>query len=743
MPVEEALYLNTIPFEYPKEPVTFYFSLDDGDGLKKLNHVNFPANIKDIYPGITNGDPLYTSFDRKMEGLQSLAIDFFLPENYYLVKRFYNRQLRHYLNRCNLFVEPNRITNDNQIWKLDNYQNPRQDCDQYNRFTLKMDYDQFNKRPQLLLSFDRPTLVYKTCVEEILRPSTDDPFTPTEKPQASADIIKRVLYKEERVREDGTTFTYRKIDKYKYLLENWEDFDSKNAYPIMNNKLATYLGFDNATDEEVETENSQYADFTTPNRYKKYYDKIQYFYKTYLDNDNFRALIPIAKDGFAWANKLQIGHTKYESKELLFGGKKVEVNPQMGVNNGPYENARGANIQIIGIFIKDDILPARNLLKYFRDGYSDHYFAGLKKYTGKDFTFAPPELHLQIENKKNPIPEIEHFLYNAGQNQKLDSDANYLALYLTPICKNATNKEDRKIYYQVKELLLKYKIVSQTIETTKMLAVLADDEKNKRKNFAFTLQNMAIAMNAKLGGTPWRINVRKQDELIIGIGAFKNIDTNTQYIGSAFSFDNTGAFTSFQYFQKDELKELAGSIKHAIITFSNANGIPARLIIHYYKEMSLVKEYPHIENVLNDLKLNIPVYIVTINKTESESVLLFDGKNSDLMPYSGRYIHLGNKSYLLCNNTRYENAQFRKKDGFPFPVKLKIECPSSAMQDIDTATIESLIDQIYQFSRIYWKSVKQQNLPVTIKYPSMIAQMMPHFNNASIDHIDTRNLWFL
>ena len=290
---------------------------------------------------------------------------------------------------------------------------------------------------------------------------------------------------------------------------------------------------------------------------------------------------------------------------------------------------------------------------------------------------------------------------------------------------------------------MKYRIVSQTIETTKMLTVLADDEKYKRKNFAFTLQNMAIAMNAKLGGTPWRINVRKQDELIIGIGAFKNIDTNTQYIGSAFSFDNTGAFTSFQYFQKDELKELAGSIKDAIITFSNANGMPARLIIHYYKEMSLLKEYPYIENVLNDLNLNIPVYIVTINKTESESVLLFGGKNSDLMPYSGRYIHLGNKTYLLCNNTRYENAQFRKKDGFPFPVKLKIECPSSTMQDIDTKTIESLIDQIYQFSRIYWKSVKQQNLPVTIKYPSMIAQMMPHFDNSSIDHINTRHLWFL
>ena len=263
MAVEEALYLNTIPFEYPKAPVTFYFSLNDRDGLKKLNYVNFPVNIRDIYPRITNADPLYTSFDREMDGLQSLPVDFSLSENYHLVKRFYNRQLRHFLNSCNLFVEPNRITKDNQIWKLDNYQNPRQDCDQYNRFTLKVDYDHFNKRPQLILSFDRPTLVYKTCVEDILKPATDDPFAASEKPQATAEIIKRVLYEEKREREDGTTFTYRKIDKYSYLVDNWDNFDSKNAYPIMNGKLAAYLGYDDATEEEIETENSQYANFTT------------------------------------------------------------------------------------------------------------------------------------------------------------------------------------------------------------------------------------------------------------------------------------------------------------------------------------------------------------------------------------------------------------------------------------------------------------------------------------------------
>lgn len=61
-----------------------------------------------------------------------------------------------------------------------------------------------------------------------------------------------------------------------------------------------------------------------------------------------------------------------------------------------------------------------------------------------------------------------------------------------------------------------------------------------------------------------------------------------------------------------------------------------------------------------------------------------------------------------------------------------------------TNIINELIDQVYQFSRIYWKSVKQQNLPVTIKYPEMVAQIAPHFNGGDIpSNIGNDNLWFL
>jgi hypothetical protein len=253
---------------------------------------------------------------------------------------------------------------------------------------------------------------------------------------------------------------------------------------------------------------------------------------------------------------------------------------------------------------------------------------------------------------------------------------------------------------------------------------------------------MAIAINAKLGGIPWRINTPTTQELVVGVGAFKNFDTNVQYIGSAFSFDNTGAFNSFEYFHHDQTAELAGSIEDAIIRFANVNNKPSRLVIHFYKEMS-EQEFEPIEQVLHNLGLDIPVFIVTINKTESEDFVVFDQKNNDLMPYSGRYINLGNKTYLLCNNTRYEDGNFKAMDGFPFPVKLKIDCPNDHALQSDTKIIEGLIDQVYQFSRIYWKSVKQQNLPVTIKYPEMVAQIAPNFIGADIPDEGKNSLWFL
>jgi hypothetical protein len=216
---------------------------------------------------------------------------------------------------------------------------------------------------------------------------------------------------------------------------------------------------------------------------------------------------------------------------------------------------------------------------------------------------------------------------------------------------------------------------------------------------------------------------------------------DVQYIGSAFSFNNNGSFNRFEYFMKDELDILAGSISNQIREYVAVNNAPDRLIIHFYKTMS-DEELQPILHALENLGLSIPVFIITINKTLSKDLVAFDESLAGLMPQSGTYISLANNKYLLFNNTRYSEEVIKSTEGWHFPIKLKIDC-TDKKQLKEVRIINDLIEQVYQFSRMYWKSVSHQNLPVTIKYPEMVAQIAPHFEGNDIPHFGKDNLWFL
>ena len=44
---------------------------------------------------------------------------------------------------------------------------------------------------------------------------------------------------------------------------------------------------------------------------------------------------------------------------------------------------------------------------------------------------------------------------------------------------------------------------------------------------------------------------------------------------------------------------------------------------------------------------------------------------------------------------------------------------------------------------MYWKSISQQNLPVTIKYPEMEAEKLPYFTHDKLPDHGKESLWFL
>lgn len=747
------LFVNSLSFRYPTEPVECYFSSETDEDKRSVilkSKTLFPKEVGTLFAGVGGMERLYTTYDCPCDGFQSVAVNFNSPENEDFVKRYYNWKLKRVLAKHEeLMFTTSGITNDLMVWayrdKYDtiDYLGQKAKVFTLDRFTLKVRYDTLNGHPYLLIANDRPAQMLGVPLTMLNGSANLDPFGHQKQNGFRFADLNKIMTRDRKA--DGN-YCNRRIDRIAYLQKHNLPFDQANALPILTGGMKRRLGLDS---------HQERRDMSS--KYVKYLESIEWFKNQYLQGEDMRELFTDLSTEFTEVKEHQIGQVDAGKRMLRFGRQARSTRPQEGINYGPAENCPHVDVRLIFIFCESDITAARNLLTYFREGNygcaadDESRKKRLSQYIGSNVDYAERPLHVIFKNVQDPLPEIKT-AFNSDAYRQLNPRVKYMGIYISPIHKHTTDLHARECYYKVKELFMKRQIPTQCIEVRKMLDAISRDQRNQARNFLYTLQNMSVAICAKLGGAPWLLNETAKKELIIGIGAFKT--GGRQYIGAAFTFDNTGLFNEYSYFRKSEFSELVGAIQLAIIRYTSVNDRPERLIIHYYKKLSMKREAKEMMLMLSHLGLDIPVYVVSINKTESEDIVLFDsesvftdrkGTHQSLMPMSGRWANLGKARegyrFLLCNNTRCEGEQFRATDGFPFPVKLTICCPNRE-GEIETTIVSQLIEQVYQFSRIYWKSVRQQGLPVTIKYPEMIAEIMPHFNDQAV-YPDNRSLWFL
>lgn len=641
-----------------------------------------------IFPTVRAEDTeyIYTTFAWQQEGFIAYPIDL-KTENPEFIKCYYNKRLTWYFRKKLEQVVRVGFVKENQVW-LPVAIAPDDSWQEYEKYSLVVNLCEVSNFPELQLSFDGCSKVMKKSISEAILTLDPEYF--------------------------NLVVLGHQVLKYSKLAD-WDWVNYEEAFPVMGKKLRAAMGI-------PITEPSR------ENRYKSYAKRIAHFFKTYLNTDDFKEVFPLREPGFLSVPLTRIGAVNKESNLLQFGNGAVDTVPYNGMKyKGPFQKPLNNMTYLFFILHSVNKEMAAHLKTCFETGLD--YFKGLSKYVGVTF-HTIDKFSIVFKNLENPLPEIEEAL----ETRSIKPENRYIAIYLTPFNKYDTDLQKREVYYKVKEALLKKNITSQCIDPVKASL--------RGKDFVYSLPNIAVAILAKLQGIPWKLNTVAKNELIVGIGAFKHLDKDVQYIGSAFSFTNTGHFNRFEYFMKSEVEILAGSIARAVREFTSVNQNPDRLIIHFYKTMS-EKELIPISRELENLGLNIPVFIITINKTESEDILVFDKGSKDLMPMSGTFVNIGKNRYLLCNNTRYSEKEITKPtDGYPFPIKLKVDCTHPELMT-NPKTVQELIDQVYQFSRIYWKSVKQQNLPVTIKYPEMVAQIAPHFEGADIPDFGKDNLWFL
>lgn len=462
--------------------------------------------------------------------------------------------------------------------------------------------------------------------------------------------------------------------------------------------------------------------------FRNYFENISSFYENYLKDKQIDDNIKIFSSGFRALSPSEIFYIENNKNKLVFGNAKEEYDTYRGfLNYGPYslsENSQKA--KFIFIFHENDRIQANNLYRYLLYGHKN--FPGLESYTGIKFTLDKQN-SIIFNRKEDLYSEVLAQI----ESKKFDAEAFYIALYLSPFPKEVEDADTKQIYFKVKELLLSKNISSQVIYS----------ENLKSQNIHFYLPNISIAIVAKTGGIPWKLKRHAENFLLLGFGDSTVLDgTSNKYVGNTVSFSNDGTFNSINCFEhtNENLKE---SLEKSLKEHLETSGTPSRLIIHYYKDWSN-QEDKYLNKVFRKLNLTIPYVVININETQSKDYICFDMNHVSKMPISGTVIKINKDEFLLFNNDRYgyKMSSFQGKD--KYPVKIFF----SAYKNInlnDEKEVEILIDQIFQFSRLYWRSVKQRSLPVTIFYAKSLAKMISSFESKTLpdSSIARKTLWFI
>ncbi len=522
----------------------------------------------------------------------------------------------------------------------------------------------------------------------------------------------------------------RKIEQRHWTATNGQ------FYPVVNGGISRIVGIKTSYKRDT-------------NKFANKLAAAQSFLDNWICTDDFRQEVGVTfPDGnnFISLQTDKVMMVDDEAKELVYGDSANGKAPRSEFrSHGPY---RRPDVPFTYFFInKDDSISNSYRMRLF------NILQYAKDYAKCDWSNATPEEKIKAKTIDKPIADylLQRPKWESGlsciyksdqtaiyeirkhlQSSRFHKDQKYIAIIISDIHRDDQNKEKHELYYLMKELLMQYGITSQVIYRNNI----------NDPSFKWFIPNIAAALVGKMGGMAWGVkSLVKGNDMIVGIGACKQKGIKKPYLGSAFCFDKDGSFRNFNSCRADDKETLQSDLKKSILHFCNDYGKPDRLIIHYYKKKLKREESEQIESMLRQCDIDCPIYVVNVVTASNEDLIAFDLSQNDKMPMSGTYIHLRNCEYLLYNNEKYSSNSKAEK---LYPIKLTISNgTNNGTSCADAKVVREIITQVYQFCRLYWKSVKMQNVPITIAYPELVAKYVPHFSCEELPEFGRNNLWML
>jgi hypothetical protein len=308
-----------------------------------------------------------------------------------------------------------------------------------------------------------------------------------------------------------------------------------------------------------------------------------------------------------------------------------------------------------------------------------------------------------------------------------------------------TSNRNEQLYSSAKAILLGNGIPSQVIR--------AETVRNPR-GLSWSLENIALQMYAKVGGTPWTVmSSSSSRELVLGVS--RALDKNrNMVVGFVTLFTHDGDY-QFLYslspkpteWQKlNEYRDaLAQLIVEAYQEYSKHQGAPSALIIHLCKRPGKFREIAAVEQAMKILGENIPFAFLHLN--DDTNYRLFDTAHPTYVPRPGIKVDLNRNTALLFLDGRVPDAkgeEIRRKRGVPRVLEIHLDQRST----LDAGEFPRLVRQVFDFARVNWRGFNAQAIPATLNYSYLVARLVSEIGadkwNPIASSVSLRDkAWFL
>lgn len=377
-----------------------------------------------------------------------------------------------------------------------------------------------------------------------------------------------------------------------------------------------------------------------------------------------------------------------------------------------------------------------SFLRAFRDGVrtsgSQAFAAGFARtfaLVNPEFVFAPiPWLKA---GQRNPVE-----LYRQTIEQALERDANYDAALLVILDEHAQAPDAANPYLHAKALLLTNGIPSQELRAATL--------RQQAGALQYTMQNVSIALYAKMNGIPWTVDhdLTITDEIVIGLGTKElsgsRFEKRQRYVGITTVFRGDGNYLLSNLSRECSYEEypeaLRASSLKVLREVKERNGWrpgdTVRIVCHSFKPLKNVELAEIMADCIGELagEQNVEFAFLTVGSEHPFAIsdlaqqgqqLRSGGRKGVYAPERGTIVQIGRYQRLLA----VSGPTLVKRANAPLPRPLHVRLhPQSTFRDLAYLT-----EQVLKFTSLSWRSTMPARKPVTIYYSELIAELLARF----------------